>query len=297
MQTKAINSRKEPAIFIFMLCLSMVIWGGSWVSAKAIANSYAAETLTFWRFFINLLCFLPIVIWKREKVVFSTKVLLYTLVGAISMGLYFLFFFKGLKDGYAGVAGVLVTSMIPLATAIITVLIFKQKFSTFDIIGIGLGILGGLIILQVWHIDMKLLIKSGNIYFIICPFLWAIVTVCSQRAGVLMSPYIFSFFTYIICSTIFLFFALSQGVCKVFQGGIIFWLNMFYLAVISSTFATTVYFIASSRLTSYKTSSYVFIVPTSAMFFSWIFLGETPNISTIIGGFLSIVATYLISLR
>lgn len=297
MTAETIKSKKEHLIFISMLCLSMVIWGGSWVSAKAIANLYPAETLTFWRFFINFLCFLPIVIWKREDFVFSIKALLYTLLGAMSMGLYFLFFFKGLKEGYAGVAGVLVTSMIPFATALLTAVLFKQRFSTFDIIGIALGILGGLIILQIWLIDLKLLVKSGNIYFIICPFLWALVTVCSQRAGNLMSPYIFSFFTYTMCSAIFLFLALPQGLGKVFSSGVMFWFNMLYLAVISSTFATTVYFVASSRLTSYKTSSYVFIVPTSAMLLSWIFLGETPRVTTIIGGVLAVIATYLINLR
>jgi drug/metabolite transporter (DMT)-like permease len=68
-----------------------------------------------------------------------------------------------------------------------------------------------------------------------------------------------------------------------------------FLSVISSNFATTIYFIAAERLGSYRTSSFVFLVPSSAMLLSWLFLGEVPEPSTIIGGAIAISAVYLIN--
>ena len=75
----------------------------------------------------------------------------------------------------------------------------------------------------------------------------------------------------------------------------IFWWNLFYLASISTSFGTTIYFIASSRLGSAKASSFIFLVPASAMLSSWGILGEKPEWTTISGGLLAISAVYLLN--
>ncbi len=60
-------------------------------------------------------------------------------------------------------------------------------------------------------------------------------------------------------------------------------------------FCKTVYFIAAERLGSYRTSSFVFIVPLSAMLLSWLFLSEVPAITTLIGGSVAVAAVYMIN--
>ncbi|HMK44556.1 MAG TPA: DMT family transporter, partial [Dissulfurispiraceae bacterium] len=75
----------------------------------------------------------------------------------------------------------------------------------------------------------------------------------------------------------------------------VFWWNLFFLAVVSGSFATTVYFIAAEKLGSYRTSSFVFLVPSSAMLLSWLFLAETPDAGTIIGGTIAVSAVYVIN--
>jgi drug/metabolite transporter (DMT)-like permease len=102
---------------------------------------------------------------------------------------------------------------------------------------------------------------------------------------------------YAFCSVLYFFLALPKEILGVFKQGSFFWLNMLYLAIISSTLATTVYFFASSRLSSYKASSFIFLVPFSALMLSWIFLDEVPKISTITGGLTALAAVYLINVR
>jgi drug/metabolite transporter (DMT)-like permease len=277
------NNPSKAKKLNILIIIAMIIWGGSWASAKAVAGSLPPETLTFWRFFINSISFIPIMFFMREPIKMSRGALVYTFLGAVSMGLYFYLFFKGLKLGYAGAGGVLVTTAMPLVTFILSGLLLKRKFRAKDYTGMTLGLIGGTILL--------------NIYFMICPVLWAFLTICSEKAGRQSSPVRFSFFAYVFCSIIFFFIALPHGILTVFQQGWLFWFNMFYLGVISSTFATTVYFVASSRLDSYRASSFAFIVPFSALVLSWIFLGETPQISTIIGGLTAVTATYVINKR
>ncbi len=280
--------------FSFLIVISMIIWGGSWVSAKAIADTMPSETLTFWRFFVSFLSMLPVLFFLKEPVKVKWPAIGYTLLGAISMGLYFYLFFKGLRYGFAGAAGVLVTSMMPMVTFGLSMLILKKNPSGRDILGLALGLVGGAVLLQAWTLDGQIF-SGGNVYFLLCALLWAMLTVSSQKAGELISPVLFSVLTYGFCSVLFFFLALPHGMLNVFKQDTVFWLNLLYLGVISSTFATTVYFFASSRLSSNKASSFVFLVPSCAVALSWIFLGEIPKTPTIAGGLIAVSATYIIN--
>ena len=297
MQFVMISNFNKTALFNLSVVVSMIIWGGSWVSGKAIAGVLPSETLTFWRFLINLVSFIPILIFLRQPIKLTRSASVYILLGSICMGLYLYLFFKGLTYGFAGVGGVLVPTMIPLVTFVLSVFFLRQKVSMKDYIGLTLGIVGGIILLEIWSLDWNRLFMSGNVYFLLCAVLWSLLTICSQKAGDSVSPLVFSFFVYAFCSVLFFFLALPHGVSGVFEQGTIFWLNMIYLAIISSTLATTVYFFASSLLSSYRASSFVFLVPFSAVVFSWIFLGEVPKISTITGGLTALAAVYLINMN
>jgi drug/metabolite transporter (DMT)-like permease len=194
MQFVMISNSNKAALFNLSVVVSMIIWGGSWVSGKAIAGVLPSETLTFWRFLINLVSFIPILIFLRQPIKLNRSASVYILLGSICMGLYLYLFFKGLTYGFAGVGGVLVPTMIPLVTFVLSVLFLRQKVSMKDYIGLTLGVIGGIILLEIWNLDWNRLFMSGNIYFLLCAVLWALLTICSQKAGDSVSPLVFSFF-------------------------------------------------------------------------------------------------------
>jgi drug/metabolite transporter (DMT)-like permease len=61
------------------------------------------------------------------------------------------------------------------------------------------------------------------------------------------------------------------------------------------SFANTMYFFASSKIGAVKASSFIFVVPLTAIIFSVIILKEEVLYTTITGGSLSVVAVYLIN--
>ena len=70
---------------------------------------------------------------------------------------------------------------------------------------------------------------------------------------------------------------------------------MFFLSFGAMVFATTVYFFGTTRLGPEKASAFIFIVPVTALFFSVLLLGEHLEITTIIGGIMTMLAVYLIN--
>lgn len=275
----------------------MVSWGISWPLAKMISNLVPIHVLVFWRFLATFLSVIPLLLWKRKSFRLSSgSEYLSVLLGGIIYSIYNQFFFLGLQNGLPGAGGVLVTTLNPIVTFFLVVLVHKKRITNRQALGLFIGFLGGLTILQVWKINWELLFLSGNLFFLMCSFVWATLSMNSQRTSKTMSPLTYSCYVYGIGSIIeFLICFTEPSFFHVWDFGFQFWAIVLYLSVISTTFGTTVYFYAASNLGSEIASSFIFIVPLSAYISSYLILNETLQIPVMLGGAMAIMAVYLIN--
>jgi drug/metabolite transporter (DMT)-like permease len=287
----------SAAVLTILLLLAMVAWGGSWTSGKIIAGSAAPEVLIFWRFLITFLSFIPIMVVTGKSLRLGGKSLWQVVLGAVFIVVYNKFFFWGLSYGFAGVGGVLVTTLNPILTFVLTILLFHRGLSMREGVGIFLGFVGGAILVEVWDISINKLLLSGNLFFVLASVAWASLSVTSERSKEGVSPLVFSFYVFGLAAFLDFFVALRYDVLAPLSFNGVFWFNLCFLSLFATTFATTIYFYASTRLGSHRASSYIFSVPFSAVLISWVFLGEVPRISTIVGGMVAISAVYLINVR
>lgn len=290
---------KQPSgtLFSFLMFLAMTAWGASWTSGKLLAPIAAPEVLIFWRFLFTFLSYIPVMILFKRPIGLSRNSLTSVLLGAILIVTYNKFFFWGLQNGLAGAGGVLVTTLNPILTFLFMIVLFKRGVQIKEVAGIIMGFAGGSILLEVWAISASQLFMSGNAYFLFASVSWAFLTLTSEKSKTRLSPLVFSFYVFGLAALLDLFIALPHGVLDVLSRGWVFWLNILYLSVFATTFATTIYFIASGRLGSHRASSYIFLVPASAVLISWVVLHETPRVSTLAGGVVAVVAVYLINVR
>jgi drug/metabolite transporter (DMT)-like permease len=284
-------------IIIFLLLLAMVIWGGTWTSAKLIANMAEPEVLIFWRFLITVLSSIPIMFLFKKSFTLNKASIKQVLLGAFFLFVYNKFFFWGLQNGLAGAGGVLVTTLNPIFVFILAVLILRKKAAPLQILGLFLGLTGGSILLEIWSINLSKLFASGNAFFILACTGWAFLTITSEKSKGSLSPIVFSFYVYCVVTVLDFFIALPYQPFKVFELGSVFWWNILYMSILATTFATTIFFAASGRLGSEKAAAFIFTVPFSAVLISWWILGETPRLCTIAGGLISLTAVYLINTK
>jgi drug/metabolite transporter (DMT)-like permease len=284
-------------IFLILMVLAMLSWGGSWTSAKLIVNRTAPEVLIFWRFLATFLSFIPLVVILKVPLKLDKKGYVLVLAAAVLLMAYNKLFFQGLRTGLAGGGGVLVTTINPLFTFLYASLLFRQKIHFRELLGLLLGLGGGLVLLQVWSLSTDKLLMSGNLLFIAAAAVWAMLSITSQKSGGIMSTFAYSFYVYGLSALISLPLSLSHHVFDISGFGLPFWLNILFLSVIVTTFGTTAYFFAAGRLGASRASSFMFLVPTSAVFFSWTLLGEKPGLTTFIGGFMALTAVYIINKR
>jgi drug/metabolite transporter (DMT)-like permease len=277
-------------LLLFLMILAMIAWGETWVSAK-ILNSYLPSLeLVFWRFLFTALGLVPILFFIDLKVnLYDLKIVI---ISAFLLFLYNYFFFLGTKYGLASIGGVLVTTLNPIVTFFIIALLNKKSLNFIEICALFLGALGSFIILKIWNFDIKSLIKSGNLFYILASFTWPFLTIISAKNR--LNIVLFSFLMYLFTSLI-AFSVLKFKVHNILNFDFKFWVNLLLLSLFATSFATTIYFLGVKKLGSKVASAFFFLVPVTSIFFAVIFLKEKITLNLIIGGSLSIIAVYLIN--
>lgn len=282
--------------FILILIIAMVCWGIAWPSGKVLVRYSDVATVMFWRFFLSFVSFLPVVYFTNSFELPKTKLsFALTLLGSALYVGYTIFFFLGLKSGLPGLGGVLVTTLNPIITFVFVTLLTRKKVQQNEWIGLFFGVCAGIFLLKIWEISLDDITQSGNIFFLCASMTWAVLTLITQRSSKTFSGFSYSLYLYFFSGIAMLPFTSIPKITEVFQFDFLFWFNLFYTAVISTSFGTTVYFLASGKLGSKTSSSFIFLVPVSAFLSSWFFLGETPSIFTILGGTFGIVAIYFLN--
>ena len=96
-------------------------------------------------------------------------------------------------------------------------------------------------------------------------------------------------------ATLYIFYIDSSIFVKILEFDTIFWFNMFVITILSTTFATSIYFFGAAKYGAKEVSSFVFLVPASAIIIGNIFLDEKIEFTTIIGVILAMIAIYILN--
>ncbi len=281
-------------IFYIMMIFAMAGWGASWVNAKVLSFYINEYELIFFRNIFTLLTLTPILIFAKKYFYINKKSLFLAFLASLVMIAYMKCYFLGTKFGTASLGGALVTTLIPINTFLIMAIFFNKKIQKKDFLALGVGAIGVLTILQVWSFNFEQVFTIYNAYFLAGSLLWAILTIISSRSTK-TSPMVFTFYMYVITTILVVIFFLDFKAINYQSFDWIFWVNILILSVISTTFATTVYFVGIEKLGANEVSSFVFLVPFFAILFSVIFLKEHISLSIILGTVMTIYAVKILN--
>jgi drug/metabolite transporter (DMT)-like permease len=279
--------------FSYLLILAMFFWGAGWPALKVLTYSLPVEVVSFWRFFLMIFAFIPVLFFIKKPLTMNKRALKYILPSAVLNVLFMVFAFIGVQKGFAGSGGVVITTLSPVLTFVLVSLVFKKHPPKMQVTGLFIGFVGGLIMLKVNELIGHL--NGAEFYFFLCALVWAVLTLISQRSHAVIHPVHYSFYIAVFASVIFFFIALPYNIMAVADEGWVFWSALLYLAIFGQTIATTIYFIASGKLGSSQASSYMFLVPIFALLTSFILLGERAEWHIVVGGGITLLGLYLIN--
>lgn len=285
----------NKTFFYILMVFAMVFWGASWVNVKILSSYINEYELVFLRMGICFISIFPILYLYKLSFKIDFKTFILILLASIVLVLYSLVFFLGVEHGTAGFGGALVTTLIPINTFILIALINKKTISLKHSFALILGGFGVLTMLNVWNFNLNEIFSKDNIYFLIASILWPILTIISSRATK-TNPLVFTFYVYLISTfVVYQFFIENKIFIEIVNYDYIFWLNMFVITILSTTFATSIYFFGVAKLGTKEVTSFIFLVPASALILGAIFLDEKITYTTIIGTVCTIIAIYILN--
>jgi drug/metabolite transporter (DMT)-like permease len=280
--------------FFFLLFIAMIAWGGSWVNVKVMSGYVGAFDMIFIRYFLTSLSMVPLLFVLKKSFRIDLRGVGFVLASSAVLIAYMVYFFLGAKHGTASLGGALVTSLIPINTFLILALMRARKVGRKNSVALTLGALGVLTMLNVWKFDLSQILVIQNLYFLLAAILWPILTIISSKATHL-SPVVFTFYMYVVVTIVvgLLFVDFNTIAYEKLDG--IFWTNTLLMAFAATTFANTVYFLGIERLGAGEVSSFIFLVPFSAIGLSALFLDEVISVSMIMGVLMTLYAVKLLN--
>jgi drug/metabolite transporter (DMT)-like permease len=287
------SNTNNKIYFYILMVFAMLFWGSSWISVKVLGRYISYKELVFYRYFITTITLIPVIVYLKYSFSINIRNFFLSGVASIMLLIYTLFFYFGTKYGTAGLGGALVTTTIPIVTFVLLVLFFKKKIFKKDLFALALGVVGVLTILNIWQLSIQNILNSTNLLFMLCAVSWALLTIVNKKSDNI-NAIVFSFYIYLISTVIgFVMSDFSSG--NILDFDYIFWLNLIIISVLSTTFATSVYFVAIKHIGTSQASAFIFLVPFFAISISFIFLGENISSTTIIGTILTIIAVYILN--
>lgn len=281
-------------LFFFLLFLSMVAWGASWINVKIICHYIDVYEMIFMRYFISAVAMVPIILMLKQSFKIDFKSFLLVVLSSLVLIVYMNFYYLGTKYGTASLGGAMVTTLIPINTFIILALMRTKKVTRRDTFALGLGAVGVLTMLNVWSLDSKEIFLIQNLYFFLGSILWAILTIISSKSTTI-SPIVFTFYMYVVMIVLVWVFVIDSRAMVSHEYDSKFWINMLCMSLLSTTFANTVYFVGIEKLGAREVSSFSFLVPFAAIALSAIFLDEPISIAMVAGTILAIVAVKMLN--
>lgn len=277
--------------FIGML-IAMLIWGVAWTSGKAMAEHSNAQLAAFWRYFISFITILPVIYFMKTPLKADKRGWIYMLAAGFLVALFNYLFFAGLTHGQAGYGGTMVTSIAPILTYLMSIVLLGTKVTTRQVVALSIGMFGAMILLRIPTEGFGFLNLDSS-YFLEAAVVWASVTILAQKASKRVHPMMYTLVVFGVTAFMNMWFALPYEPFNLQALDTIFWWNALFIGVLAGTFSTALFFISASKIGAHQTGVFLFIVPVGAIVSSWYFYDETILLSTVVGCAMSFVAVML----
>jgi len=285
------KEENKTKYFIAML-VAMIIWGVAWTSGKAAVEHSSIQVSSFWRYAICSIGMIPVLIYMRRSSKSDMLGYFYMIVAGLLSAAFSYLFFAGLSHGEAGYGGTMVTSLSPLFTYFLSIMIFNIKVTVKQMIALGIGIFGALILLKIPMEGLSFL-NLNSIYFLVCAFAWSMVTIITQKVSKRVDPMFYTLVVFSVTAFVNMFIALPYHPFAIGMYDSVFWLNILFVGLLSGTFSTAIFFVSASKIGAHNAGVFMFIVPVGAIVSSYFAYDENIASSTIIGCLLTFVAIVL----
>jgi drug/metabolite transporter (DMT)-like permease len=284
-----------------MLVGTMALWGGTWPVGRVVSSSVEPWNAALARFAMASVALVLICVrtggWRSLRLRPALLPLL-LLLGATGIFGYSFLFFSGLKTTDAGRAG-LIVGCIPASIALGSSVIARQRPSLLAMAGILMSLAGVWVVISHGN-PLTLLrgeVRSGDLMILGCVFCWTAYTLLARPVMHELAPLVAVTWSCLVGTLLIVPFALAGGFLREIQStSAAAWAGLVYLGVPATSLAYYWYYHAIRRIGGMASGMFINLVPLFALASGCLFLGETLQMSEVLGGLL-VISGVVIAMR
>lgn len=294
-----VTTISRRSIYVKLVCVAM-FWGGTFIAGRLLANHIDPALAALGRFFVAAVLLLIITLKKEGRLpkLTASQWLLTAAMGATGIALYNILFFNALTHIEAGRTALFV-SFSPVITAIVASLIYQEKLSSINWLGIIIAFIGVITIVSRGNIPYLIShfsqsVGIGEISMACAVMGWIAYTLLGRKILSTLSPLAATTYAALWGFLFLLLYTLTDIQHHLHSEISLSVITaILYLSVLGTVVGFVWYYEGIQQLGAAKTVIFNNLVPLFAVIFSALFLNEKITLSMIIGGLLVVFGVRL----
>ena len=284
--------QSERTMSLFMV-LAMFTWALAAIAAKTLSGYISENEIVVYRYFLAAASMVPILLFMGLSFKIDWKNLALALLIALFTIANVRFYFMGIDLGTAGLGAALVTVLIPMIVYLLMLFSKQEKPPLKDWAALIWGAGGVLLMMNISEFGIGELLTGANLYFVLAALFWALITVSGawmKGTHVLT----FSFYVCLFTFSIDWFLSFDAPLASLMDMDRYFWISILTVSVLSTTIASTIYFLGLRILGSRKCSTFSLLTPFFAIAMGALFFGESLSMQNAVGTLMAVSALFII---
>ncbi|MFI0347362.1 MAG: DMT family transporter [Chthoniobacterales bacterium] len=288
---KIFNRIPEHWIPFLSLLGAVLGWGWAWVGIRGAVQYYGPGELALGRYCVASMVLFPLWIKRGRRLPAGRDILTIIIMGITGFSIYNFFINTGEQTITAGTTSLIGCSL-PILTTLGAWLFFKEKLTLSAWIGIMAAFAGVMITALGAHGGLHF--SYGALLILLAMISAAVYGLLTKKMVTRYSP--LEITTWSIWAGTIALIPLGHGLCMAVT--VVPWqatANMILLGILPGAISYALYSFAIAHLRMASVSSFVFLMPVTAIILGWFLLGELPSWLSLIGGAITLGGAYLVN--
>lgn len=286
-----------PIYIYCSLVLTMLLWGGTFIAGRILAETMNPAGAAFLRFAIASLAMMAAVPLLEGKMTLPPRRLWLPLflLGLTGVFSYNVFFFNGLQHISAGRASLIVAGT-PLTITLFAALFLGERLTALKIGGVLLSFTGAVVVIG--NGDPTTLLSGGfgrgEQALLGCVLSWSAYSLIGRRVLQTLPPLTAVCYSALVGTLLLAIPAAGTGIFTHLDAiNPLSWLSLAYLGLGGTALAFSLYYMAIKRIGAARAGIFINLVPVFSLLLAWLLLGEIIKPTVLAGGVLVLAGVSL----
>ena len=260
------------------LSAAALFWSGNFIVGRALRDVVSPLPLNFWRWMIALAILLPFTgasLWRHRQIILREWKLI-AAIGVTGIGAFHSFVYLALVSTSA-VNALLLLATSPLLIALASWIVFKDRITTLQWLGMGVSLLGAVTLIAQGSFSQLLALRfgAGDLWMLLAVLLWtAYSLLLKRRPAELPQPTLLC--ASIIAALAFMAPLVGLGVAgekTVSLSLTVVW-GLLYVSLFASVFAFLLWNTGVAKIGPSRAGTFIYLMPVFGAALAFVFLDE-----------------------